>query len=610
MKISGVEALTRADDGTLVIPEDREAWRGWVSATKARNWLNDDPLLDWLDRYGRDHDFVRDDEVEGFNPRTGFRDYLFSKGDAFEAGVLALLAKNHEVVTIATSWEDSRSVDAAAATLAAMRDGAPIIAQAVMRDPEHRTYGMADLLMRSDVLAKLFPDDLTQEEAAVGAPDLWLPQTHYRVIDIKLRALDLKADGSIGRSADTLAYQAQVWVYNTALGRIQGYEPPSGYLLGRNWKRRGQRGTGCLDRLGRIDMDNTFDKYDGESLRSLTTRAHEWMREVRTSGREWEVLPVPTRPELYPNMSNDYDDPWHGAKSTIAAEIDELTMLPGVNPMRRRAAHERGVMRWTDSAVSAGWLGLNGTSARMCNAVLEANRAEEPVVLPEHLELEDDSWREPAPLELYVDFETVSSMSDDFSTLPAEGGVPLIFQIGCGRMEDGEWRFDQWTVERLTEVSEVAMINAWVARMLELCAERGIPLEDARIYHWSPAERSTLTTSYNAARKRHPENEWPLLPWFDLLDRVIKPVPMSVTGAFGYGLKDIAKAMHAMGIIQTAWGDGPTDGLGAMVAAWRVDEAAEESGGVLLDDPLMREVADYNRVDCQVMAEILEWLRE
>jgi hypothetical protein len=49
--------------------------------------------------------------------------------------------------------------------------------------------------------------------------------------------------------------------------------------------------------------------------------------------------------------------------------------------------------------------------------------------------------------------------------------------------------------------------------------------------------------------------------------------------------------------------------MGAMVAAWRVDEAVAASGGKLLDDPLMREVADYNRVDCQVMAEILQWLR-
>ena len=218
-------------------------------------------------------------------------------------------------------------------------------------------------------------------------------------------------------------------------------------------------------------------------------------------------------------------------------------------------------------------------------------------------------WLRPAPLELFVDFETVSNMADDFSRLPLEGGQPLIFQIDCGWLEGGEWRFDQWTVDRLTEPHEVAIIDAWVARMKELCDERGITIDDARVYHWSPAETSTLTTAYNAARKRHPENEWPLLPWFDLWDRVVKVAPLGVTGAFGYGLKDIAKAMHAMGLIQTAWGDGLTDGLGAMVAAWRVDEAITESGGVLLDDPLMQEVADYNQVDCQAMAEILEWLR-
>lgn len=607
--VTGLEALTRADDGTLVVPEDREAWREWVSATKARNWLNDDPLLDWLDRYGADHGFERDDEVEGYNPRTDFREFVFGQGDAFEAGVLRLLARDTEVVTIATDWEDSRSIDAAAATVEAMRDGAPIIAQAVLRDPQHRTYGMADLLVRSDVLAELFPADLGAEEASVAAPGLWLPDRHYRVVDIKMRALDLRADGSVGRTADTLAYQAQVWAYNTALGRIQGYLPPAGYLLGRNWKRGRQRGKGCLDRLGRIDMDNTFDRHDGAGLASLTLRAHDWIRLVRAEGAGWEVLPVPTRPELYPHMGNEYDAPWHAAKARIAAELGELTLLPGVNPARRRAAHERGLRRWTDPAVSAASLGLKGIAARMCTAVLDANRAPEPVMLPERLELEDDAWREVAPLELYVDFETVSSMADDFSALPMEGGLPLIFQIGCGRIEDGVWRFDQWTVDRLTEASEVAIIDAWVARVRELCDERGIGIEEARLYHWSPAERSTLTTAYNAARKRHPQNQWPLLPWFDLLDRVVEAGPISVTGAFGYGLKDIAKAMQAMGLIQTAWGDGPTDGLGAMVAAWRVDEAIEESGGVLLDDPLMQEVADYNRVDCQVMAEILGWLR-
>ena len=252
-------------------------------------------------------------------------------------------------------------------------------------------------------------------------------------------------------------------------------------------------------------------------------------------------------------------------------------------------------------------------SGRLCDAVLAANRSVEPVVLPARLDLEDETWLSPAPLELFVDFETVSNMADDFRALPGEGGQPLIFQIGCGRLEDGEWVFDpqldQWTVDRLDEASEAKIIGAWVVRMQALCAERGITLEQARIYHWSPAETSTLSSAYNSARERHPQNEWPLLPWFDLLGEVVKKAPVTVTGAFGFGLKAIAKAMYAQGLIETSWGDGPTDGMGAMVAAWRVDESVDGSGGILLDDPLMREVADYNRVDCQVMAEILQWLR-
>ena len=608
--ISGRAALTTADDGSTRIPASDEDWLQWVAASRTRHWLHEDPLLDWLRQHGKAKGFEPDDEREGYSDELSFREFIFAQGKAFEDGVVALLRKTVEVADIGEGPADSRDLVVAEKTLQAMQDKVEVIAQGVLRDAEHRTYGMADLLVRSDVLAKLFPDSIDTAEVGIGAPGLGLGDRHYRVIDIKFRTIGLLKDGALGGGMDTLPYQSQVWVYNTALGRIQGYTPRYGYLLGRNWSQSKARGNGCLERLGPVPMHRLFKGRGNASLEELTLAALEWIREVRTHGAEWDVLPTPTRAELYPHMRYDRDDPWHAAKADIGRELAELTLLPRMNPGLRRAAHARGITRWDDPRATATALDVNGgTSVIQLDGVLAANRSVTPVVAPDRIAVPDMSWRERSQIELYVDFETVSSLDDDFSALPVPGGQPLIFQIGCGWMRDGQWHFDQWTVDRLDEPSEARMIDAFVARVRSLVAEVDRPLKDARIFHWSPAEVSTLESAYNSAMERHPQKGWPELPWFDLLQKVVRPAPLTVTGAFAFGLKPIAKAMHRMGLIDTEWGDSVADGMGAMVAAWRVEERIAVAGGKLLDDPLMQAVAEYNEVDCKVMAEILAWLR-
>lgn len=133
----------------------------------------------------------------------------------------------------------------------------------------------------------------------------------------------------------------------------------------------------------------------------------------------------------------------------------------------------------------------------------------------------------------------------------------------------------------------------------------------ARIIHWSSAEPVSLETAYNAARSRHPDADWPpALPWFDFLVRVIRAAPVAVTGSFNFGLKSIVKAMHAAGMIETMWGDGPTDGLGAMVSAWWCDQEAARTSVPMLELNLMCEIAAYNAVDMRAMADIVRFVRE
>ena len=98
--------------------------------------------------------------------------------------------------------------------------------------------------------------------------------------------------------------------------------------------------------------------------------------------------------------------------------------------------------------------------------------------------------------------------------------------------------------------------------------------------------------------------------WFDLLKLVIKAQPVVVRGAHGFGLKAMSKAMHRASLVTTQWTDGPTDGLGAMAAAWTCQRELWDGHAARLEDlDLMQEVRIYNQTDCKAMQELLEHLR-
>ncbi|HEV8536127.1 MAG TPA: hypothetical protein VGR87_10485 [Candidatus Limnocylindria bacterium] len=602
----GRAAITQRDDGRVVDPRTDAEWLDWVPAGAVRNWCDGDLLLDWLAEYGEQHGFRRDDQLPGYERVFDLPRYLMEQGRRFEQAVLVDLQARWPVTRIAMRPDESRSLAAAEATWDAMKNGAPVIASAVLRDPERRTFGIADLLVRSDVLGELCPDAFVGDQLELPVAAMRHGR-HYRVVDLKFSTLHLLKDGGLG--AGQVDVMAQCWIYNEALGRVQGYTAPAAYVAGRAWRQGAERGDRCWERLGRVPRD-AYVRSREEDLASVVARGLAWIRRLRTEGAEWRVLPLPSVPELWPNMKANGDFPWRSAKAEVAVKLADLTLLPRVNTELRAAAHAAGVTRWDDARTAAALFGIDGDHARTLDAVIGVNRDPGDVVRPARVTADEAEWRRPPAAEAFVDFEFVHDLDDDFRTFPRKGGQALIFQIGCGTYPDRIWSFAQFTVDDLTVDAEALMIDRWLAHLARLARDTGASsTSDVRLVHWSLAEESNFERAYESARSRHPDRDWPPLAWYDLLGRVFRAEPVVVKGAFSFGLKSIARALRAHGLIATEWGEGLADGAGAMVGAWSAAADSRARGRSLTESPVMREIARYNEVDCRVMAEILDYLR-
>ena len=285
----GIEAITLNASGRPDVPTTREEWDAWVSATAIRSFVGDNPLIDWLERYGYEAGFQRDMDLPGYDERTDFTRFIMRKGVDFEAAIAAHLATLRPLTSFPSGSEAVRDLAIAERTFEAMAEGAPIIHQGVLRDAATRTYGAPDFLVRSDVLRELFPGAIDDDEAARPAPSLGGGDWHYVVVDAKFTTVHLLAGGEVGNSGSAPAYKAQVFIYNRALGRLQGYEPPVAFLLGRGIEHtaRGQtyRSSSALEELGPVWMD--------DALGMQVAVACDWVRRVRAEGAHWSAVPRP-----------------------------------------------------------------------------------------------------------------------------------------------------------------------------------------------------------------------------------------------------------------------------------------------------------------------------
>lgn len=558
-------------------------WDDWVSAGKTRNYIINDPLLDWLNLYAN-------------NPRLTFKNPLFDMGNQFEDDVIELIrsrfGKNNVIEIAKNVGEDSRNFEMSKKTLEEMKKGTPILYQAVLHNFKDKTYGVADLLIRSDYLNLLVAHPvLNRREERIKSPIL--KRFHYRVIDIKYSTLALLSDSNQLRNTYTSKpYKSQLCVYNNALGELQNYLPDKAYVLGYRWKREKNKeifqGFDCLDLLGEVDFKNR----DVDFIKQ-TAEAINWYRDVKTNGSSWSIDP-PTRDELMPNMSNRRDEPWRKTKEYLANKHGEITLINGCGVKQRSKAIEKDVYRWDDDNCNSELMGIKGPKMSVrVNSILDINRSNFPIILPKKMEEIRENKK---VLDLYVDFEYCTRLPK----FNQSNMSSIVYLIGLSYLRNNKIQYEFFLVDSLDHDEEKKIFTEFSNFINKLKKKN----QELRLHHWGHAE----FTVFKRVQERHNtnfgiKNE----NWYNLLN-FVKDNNIFVNGSYNFGLKEFSKAMYNNGMINTIWKEGMS-GLKAMASIERCNYKAFRTGCRIRDIREHKKIIEYNWVDCQVLYEILKYFR-
>jgi len=654
-------------------------YKNWITPSEMRNYMLDDPLIDYLNRYGYKHSIIPDPK----QGELGFCDYVSKKGNDFETKVIEIMRNKHpnDFVEIG----DKNCIyknDLFNKTVEHMKNGTYIIYHGFLRDEKEKMYGVPDLLVRSDFINKLFYSDLYDENLVNIQNTINNKKYHYVPIDIKYTTLNILSDKkSLSNGIDNIYYKSQLFLYNKMLSSIQGYSCHYGYVIGRkyNYVSKNLKSSitnNIFDKLGRINFNDL-------NLVEKTSNAVKWIQDLKDNGDNWKFFnetyynnylsKSPTkniekddqyinnlninlkniRKELFPNMNNNNDHPWHNFKKNLAFNIGEITYLWYCSKNVRDKCHQSNIYSFYDAKINNFDLELSDSKKDILNGILKVNsyinmkvhyNNDDLIALKNNIfkniphqitdNITDNTntinetisgsingitnniestmlLNKDNNVDFYVDFETTSDIYDSLENLPniSRENNDRIFMIGMGWIcpFSKEWNFKKFITHRLDNYNEEKILKDWLYSMKYIKNFYSNNEYKTNIYHWGHAEQSWYKKSYDKYNIDK-EFDYKNLNWIDLCQN-IKKNPIFIKDAYNFSLKNYARALFGHKLIDTNWEDNNLDGVGAMVSAWYSNEKAISHDISIKQIPIIKEVTRYNEVDCKVLMEICRFIK-
>ena len=621
----------------------------WTSAGKLYNFLNDDTLLDWLQLYGKSKGFKTDEEIDyeeycknlspkqdgdilstetqniltfdefkNENYKFNFMKYILEQGQKYEEYVYSELKKkyNNDIIDIDKDFgfqkfEYDKKLEK---TRQLIQEQFPIIYQGLVCDPDTKTFGFPDLIVREDILNELLKNENILNENN---------KYNYYIIDIKFHTLKFKKDSyNLIPEPSQQQYISQLYLYTRGLRHL--IEPSiltksllehKSYVIGRSWNINNTNSLG--NSIGCI----SFDIYENTLLKVKS--GLEWYKDLKNNGKYWDPY-EPHISEIYPNMKNDKDNNWRKTKQQISEKLCDLSCIWNLRHSIKQKAHQNSIFSWNDPKFNIFDYSTDTDTTRLIYSIIKINKQSVRLFEMDKSYVSEKLWKENDAFKLvnknsivmdgFIDIETTF----DINSIDTPKEDSIMYMIGLyyntspitnrTKKYKNNMLHKTFCVNKLDKTNEKQIIEDFLLYLKNYNCEKNIIW---RFYHYSDIEKHTLNKLMDMYNIDH-ESFGIKIEWIDLCQLLIN-YKFVFKNCFDYSIKSINKTLNNLNYIPNEYiyqNSEIKNGLDSVIAIFKCKKECNQNNTSLIKTNIMDEIIYYNMVDCISLFHLRNFLNE
>ena len=529
-----------------------------------RNHILKDPIIDWLNiNESLNTTYKRD-------TNTFYKDFILKEWEDYKYLFLKTLKqKANKNIPTNTTVEQTKEM---------IKGKEPLILGG------HLIYeGMViycDIIININLFVLIFPK--------IKNYPLHLIKNKYILINLSYSTLNLKNDLKDCLNDGIIPYKKCVlYGFSKCIEKLVGYNPHS-FIIGKDY----------YYKKTQLPKDEfiSFIKHDTATINKFSN-AYQWICLLRNNFNNLTIGKKPSHKELYPNMNNKESD-WENEKLNIANRIKEITLVWNITYDERCNLHKKNIYCWDDPKLLTELKESKKKSIQ--EQMIHMNKNDEILIYPRKNISTPlrEVLKEKETSNIFFDVEsflTIDEKVDFFSKKSKNYNNPILAIIGFIYKED----FYDFTIQKYNMEHEEIIVRNFADKLWNIYKNYG----RINMFHWGHAECKYIEYIH----KMYNHIQFPEYILIDLLDH-FRLEPIIVQGVFQFGLKSIGKALYNNGLINTTWNNNNDNGLDAMI---KFKEICKKTKKIPLKRYLeIKDIIDYNHIDCKVLQEIYSLLKK